>query len=222
MRKYLVGKTEQQTLITITGVMILLFILKYALFEDTSFLFMLWNVVLAWIPLLALFIIAALPEGVMGRLIGAILYIVWFFFYPNTPYLLTDLIHLRNMDIGFNTMVIQQWIKYTILLLGAYLGILLSFYGLYPIYSKLRDGVGKSLTNIITVLFFIISAFGIYLGRFRRLNSWEIITNPMRVVNHAIQSLKGSSLSFILLFALIQFLIFYSLYSLRHSRRYRS
>jgi uncharacterized membrane protein len=45
----------------------------------------------------------------------------------------------------------------------------------------------KKLTvNLIVFLSLITSAFGVYLGRFLRFNSWDVLTNPGSLVNEVL------------------------------------
>src|SRR5262245_33382879 len=63
----------------------------------TAYIWLGWNLILAWVPLLIALVIArrhapgTRPSWLLSGVLGA----VWLAFLPNAPYLVTDLIHLR-------------------------------------------------------------------------------------------------------------------------------
>ena len=68
--------------------------LDSGLIQRIEFRGLVWNLFLAWIPLLLALLIHAFSKD-FKRLFGelAICAIAWFLFFPNAPYLVTDLVH---------------------------------------------------------------------------------------------------------------------------------
>lgn len=220
MKKALPKTASKQLLILLSVVIIILLIAKLVFFKDTHLSFLLWNIFLAWIPLLSLFLIASLPKKMTGTIIAIIFYMIWLIFYPNAPYLITDLVHISKISIShsFQNIDLLAWLEITIVFLSIWLGILLSFYSLYPIHSALKSKVGTSTEKILLVFFSFLSSYGIYLGRFSRLNSWDLFYAPQKILLIIKNSFNINNFMFISLFALIFYLIYNSLYVLKHNK----
>jgi uncharacterized membrane protein len=178
--------------------------------------FLIWNLFLAWLPMLfALLACGKFRAGEhrnwrFGALAGA-----WLLFFPNAPYIFTDFTHLIYGQYR------HFWVDLTLILMCALTGMVLGFVSLYLMQSVVRRMYGQ-----IASWFFIagvagLSGFGIYLGRFVRLNSWDLIARPMKlyhgVSNWAANPLANSNtFSFPLLFATFIFLAYVMLYTLTH------
>ena len=140
--------------------------------SDLDFLF--WNLALAWVPLvaaLALDDVRSTPLSLHLPLLA-----VWLAFFPNAPYLVTDLIHIDPQD------------QTTIGILGdaalvsvAPAGLALGFSSLMLVERSVRDRFGGRLALSVAVLSLVLASLGIYLGRVVRLNSWDLLTRPRLV-----------------------------------------
>lgn len=155
-------------LVLFTGLITLYIFLRIFYTGSTSKFFLIWNIFLAWIPLLAL-----IPLTKKTRIGSSILLIVWFVFFPNTLYLITDLKHL-NHSLPF----LEYWLDLMILCLTAMIGLLLGVYSLYMGQKKMEVLFSKQLSYIVISALILLSGFGVYLGRFPRLNSWHLFTEP--------------------------------------------
>ncbi|MEG4075302.1 DUF1361 domain-containing protein [Microcoleus sp. Pol14C2] len=116
----------------------------------------------------------------------------WFIaFLPNAPYVLTDIIHLiRQIKEGNSVWIV------TLALIPQYLAFMLAGFGAYVLsvmnlgYYLKQQGWSKFiLATEITI--HALSAIGIYLGRFIRFNTWDILTNPDALVNTVMNDLIG-------------------------------
>ncbi|HET7758910.1 MAG TPA: DUF1361 domain-containing protein [Gaiellaceae bacterium] len=131
-----------------------------------------WNLFLAWIPfVLALILYERSRAGASWRVLAP-LGVVWLAFFPNAPYLVTDLKHL---GVGG-----QVPLLYDVLMLSAaaWLGLLLGLTSLY-----LVDGVARRFVSVLdawalVVAVLALSSFAIYLGRVQRWNSWDLVAHP--------------------------------------------
>lgn len=148
---------------------------RYYISETKVFFFLNWNLFLAWIPLfLSTFI---LIFNIKSKISVAVIIIVWILFFPNSPYILTDLFHLKARN------TIPIWYDLIVILSYAWTGLICGFLSLNDI-EKLLSGYSKQrIINGIVVLFLFISSFGVYLGRFLRWNSWDVLNNPFGLFN---------------------------------------
>jgi len=220
MKRYLPKTSSKQLLIMLSAIVLILFIIKFAFYDDTHLSFLIWNLFLAWIPLLILYIISALPQKAINSVIAIVLFFFWLIFYPNAPYIITDLVHIANIPISltFSSTDLLSWLKITIIFLSIWLGILLSFYSLYPIHNFVKNKTGDFFGKVFLVLFSIISSYGIYIGRFTRLNSWNFFTTPKLILSVIKNSFIVENFMFIILFSLTFYLIYSSIHILKHNK----
>jgi len=131
-----------------------------------------WNLVLAWIPLVvALLVYDARRRGVRPAALvagGA----TWLLFFPNAPYLVTDLKYLDAWS------GVPLWFDVVVVSAAAWTGLLLGFASLYLVQSVARDLLGAAAAWALVVASIALGSFGIYLGRFERWNSWDALTRP--------------------------------------------
>ncbi|MFY7815409.1 MAG: DUF1361 domain-containing protein [Chryseobacterium taeanense] len=146
--------------------------------ETKVFLFLNWNLFLAWIP----FIISSFLY-LFNRKNSILLLLticVWILFFPNSPYILTDLFHLKGNS------EIPIWYDLLIILSYAWTALFCGFLSLLDIERLLHEYFCKTVVDILTVLFLFLSSFGVYLGRFLRWNSWDIFQHPSGLLNDII------------------------------------
>lgn len=135
----------------------------------TSFFFLSWNLLLAMVPLV--FSSTALALSSMGaRRLALLALVPWLLFLPNAPYILTDLLHLKART------GIPLWYDMVMLLAFALTGLLLGYFSLIQAERVLLRSFKRPVVVVINGLVFFLCGFGIYLGRFLRWNSWEIVT----------------------------------------------
>lgn len=138
--------------------------------SSDQYFYLVYNLALAAIPLvlgtLALRLGSQCPKTTW------LLLLMWLAFFPNAPYLLTDLIHLRpRPECPF-------WFDWLLLVSMAGAGLLIGLVSLAQINRHLRDRFSSRLADLAIVGVVALSAFGIYLGRFLRWNSWDLIARP--------------------------------------------
>lgn len=148
---------------------------RYYITETKVFLFLNWNLFLAWIPFFISSCLIIFKIRSKWSLMMAIA--VWIVFFPNSPYILTDLFHLKSRN------SIPIWYDLVVILSYAWTGLFCGFVSLLDIEKLLSDYYKKSAINIITISFLFITSFGVYLGRFLRWNSWDVLSNPFGLFN---------------------------------------
>lgn len=147
------------------------------IYTDTKvFLFLNWNLFLAFIPWALTSLVIIKPKFQKSRLTLIVLLGSWLLFFPNAPYILTDLFHLRlksSMPIWFDLILILSF---------AWTGLLFGFLSLWDIEKLLRNFMKRTYVIIISAVLLFIGSFGIYVGRFLRWNSWDILTEPFKLM----------------------------------------
>jgi uncharacterized membrane protein len=147
------------------------------IYTDTKvFLFLNWNLFLAFIPWALTSLVIIKPKFQKSRLTLIVLLGTWLLFFPNAPYILTDLFHLRLKS------AMPIWFDLILILSFAWTGLLFGFLSLWDIEKLLRNFMKRTSVIIISVGLLFIGSFGIYVGRFLRWNSWDILTEPFKLI----------------------------------------
>jgi len=137
-----------------------------------DFRFLIWNLILAWIPLLIALIVYDRYRRGRPLLLLAPALVLWLLFLPNAPYIVTDFVHLSA---GSPAPLWQDGVEVSAF---AWTGMLLGFVSLYLVHAVARHRLGAvpSWIGVLGVLALI--SVGVYLGRVKRWNSWDLLTQP--------------------------------------------
>ena len=152
-----------------------------------SFFFLIWNLFLAWIPYWIALNIERIAQISKSRLIVGGCLISWLLFFPNAPYIVTDLLHLKSRS------PIPKWYDLIVFVSFAWTGLMLGFLSLHEIQLFFRRRLSAKVTWLLTFSSIVLCAFGIYLGRFLRWNSWDVLTNPGLLFQDIITSISDPS-----------------------------
>ena len=174
-----------------------------------------WNLFLAWIPFVLSYAAYLLSER--RRLLYLVIPVtafLWLIFFPNAPYILTDLQHLaRDSQAAplWYDVIMLNWFSWTGLLLG-----LISLYFMHEIVRRtFSRWVGWAFVFLVAGL----SSFGVYLGRFARFNSWDLLQAPGETAVSILGLVIDPSrrlLAFTALFAVFYLFVYLTLYSFGH------
>ena len=141
---------------------------------DSYYRFLVWNLILAWVPLVfAMAAYASARRRLHGRV--AALLVPWLLFFPNAPYLLTDFIHLGDGPAPL-------WYDALMLSAFAWTGLLLGFASLYLVQLIVRRAYGARVAWAGVLGALLLASVGVYIGRFIRFNSWDALLHPVRVL----------------------------------------
>jgi uncharacterized membrane protein len=159
-----------------------LLLVRAKLTQSIYLFFLLWNLFLAYSPL-------AITSLIMHR-INLIekwyfypAFILWLLVLPNAPYIITDFVHLAkesNVPLWFDILLIASFT-----ICGLLFG-LASMKNMHCILSAKFSGTTATITMAISSL---LSGFGIYLGRFLRYNSWDVLHKPLILLKDILHSL---------------------------------
>lgn len=139
--------------------------------RSITYLFLIWNLFLAWIPYWISMALEYLPKKWMD----VPMLLAWLVFLPNAPYIVTDLLHVGYhppVPIWYDTMLIFSF---------AWTGLLLGYLSLLDVQKYLEKNVGRNWSAVLVWSAIILCAFGVYLGRYQRWNTWDILTQPYQL-----------------------------------------
>lgn len=135
---------------------------------NLGYIFLPFNLLLAWIPV-AFALLAKRTEKWWGF---ALCFTAWLAFFPNSPYIITDMIHLKPRTAS------PYWFDTAMLYTFAFTGLMVGVLSAIIVYQRLRQLIGYYTASGIMLLAMLASGYGIYLGRVLRWNSWNLLTHP--------------------------------------------
>lgn len=142
-----------------------------------SFWYLLWNLLLAWIPFgLSIWIRMLLRKRHWFDWLPLIATVLWLGFLPNTFYMLTDYIHLGEME---RANMVYDVAMFTVLI---FTGVGLGFASLAIVHIELRKRLSEMQAWRVVLAILFASSFAIYIGRYLRWNTWDILTSPAGIL----------------------------------------
>ncbi len=163
---------------------------------QATFFFLIWNLFLAWIPYwIALSIDffnrqVSLTEGgnkmpfrSMKMLTVLFMLSLWLLFFPNAPYILTDLLHLHRRE------MVPHWFDVMLFITFAWTGLMLGYASLFEVQRFLNDYFDKKIAWCVISIAIFLGGFGVFMGRFQRWNSWDIVHQPFKIIRQEIHVL---------------------------------
>jgi uncharacterized membrane protein len=183
--------------------------------RELKFSFLPGNLVLAWIPLvfaLAVYTLRARRSQRWTLLAGCA--VVWFLFFPNAPYLITDLVHLKTRE------PIPRWYDLILFMSFAWTGLFLGSLSLYLMQEVVRSWLGRAASWRFAIAMLALGALGVFLGRFWRWNSWEMLTRPFGLARDAVRRINemgvGEAAAFSATFFAFSLMTYLMLYTITH------
>jgi uncharacterized membrane protein len=143
---------------------------------DPFYRFLVWNLFLAWVPVGFAVLAHERARERFDVVVGALL-VLWLLFFPNAPYMLTDFIHLGE------SRLVPVWYDALMLSSFAWTGLLLGFVSLYLVQLVTRRVAGPAWSWVVVAGALGLASFGVYLGRFVRVNSWDALIRPGSVAH---------------------------------------
>ena len=160
------------TLVCTSAFPIVLLALRSRIAGSFGYRFVFWNLFLAWVPL-GFALVAELGwRGHWSRARLTVPLAGWLVFFPNAPYVVTDVIHLQEREGS------PLWFDALILFSTGLAGLLVGFVSLRMVQLIVTASFGRIAGWATSVGVLALSGFGIYLGRFGRYNSWDLLSRP--------------------------------------------
>lgn len=178
-----------------------------------TYRFMAINLILAWIPYLISRVIAGtLKEN--NIILKISLIFLWLLFFPNAVYMTTDILHLYEYP------SVPLWYDLIMLLAFAWCGLLLGLHSLKHVNQRLFVDRNNFMSMLFCFSIFFLAGIGIYLGRYLRWNSWDLIIDPYRLIYEFADLMKNefqlaNMLSLALLFAIFLSILYFRAYNFK-------
>jgi uncharacterized membrane protein len=167
-----------------------------------------WNLFLAFIPLVLSFWLFRRKSNYRSY-VWWIFFAIYFAFLPNAPYLLTDIVHLiRGIREGYSAWVI------TLIFIPLHLFAIIAGTEAYTISlinqgNYLKRQVSEKWVLWSELTTHALCAVGIYMGRFQRFNSWNLVTDPDNVLLTTIDDLIAKRPVFVMFITFVVLTVVY-------------
>lgn len=203
-------------LIAASAVCVMLVAARNSYSGSHRYYWLIWNLILAWIPFALAAAAYALPwkKWFPYVVIPAFVFL-WLIFFPNAPYLLTDFQHLNDQ----RTVNVPLWYDVILLVWFAWTGLLLGIVSLNLMQEIVRRRFGRGFGWAFVFVVAGLSGVGIYMGRFVRFNSWDIFQDPAGIAASLLDWLQEPSLrsiGFIGLYTLFFLFVYVTIYAFGH------
>ncbi len=191
---------------------VLLVIARIAYSSRPAYSNLVWNLLLAWIPFILSYIAYILAWWRLPVYVVVPAFaVLWLIFFPNAPYILTDLQHLGQDAAGVPT-----WYDVIMLIWYSWTGMLMGVVSLNLMQEIIRRRAGRAAGWIFALAVALLSSVGIYVGRFIRLNSWDLLRNPGAAATNVFDWLSDPSLrslGFVALYTLFFIFVYVTLHA---------
>jgi uncharacterized membrane protein len=181
------------SLVGLTGVSVGLFLAGAASNHNLSFDYLLWNLFLAWTPLLAVtLLLRSLRTHRWSDWLPLVLTLAWLLLLPNSFYMISDFVHVQE--------VVRTDLLYDVVMFTSFIftGVLLGFSSLVMVHLELRKRVSAHVAHVCIAAILLLCSYAIYLGRDLRWNSWDVLVNPAGILfdvsDHLIHPLQSGAM----------------------------
>lgn len=163
-------------LLTITSIFcFLLLAIRIIITHKLFYSFLSWNLFLASIPYITTIYLS--NKSKLKKIELFVGFGFWIAFLPNAPYIITDFVHLKLSPYPI------IYLDILMVFLFAANGFVFFYLSLFEMIELIKPYLNKKIKPLITLLLLFLSSFGVYLGRFLRYNSWELLSNPILLFN---------------------------------------
>jgi uncharacterized membrane protein len=180
---YILNRKQDAAVWLVSVLAITLLLLRVKITNSTYLLFLIWNLFLAYIPY---FLSSNIYKNFFNKskkTQNSLYGLVWLLFIPNSFYILTDFTHLHfktTFQFSLDMLIISSFS-----FVGFYVGLL----SIHTMRQLVIAKYGNTKGNIFILTISFLSAFGIFLGRVLRFNSWDIISKPIQLASTSINAL---------------------------------
>lgn len=178
--------SRRTLLATVVGLLVLgsalgtgLIVLRIEWTGEPGFLPLVWNLFLAWLPLLLALVLVGLHRARAHGVALVAVGLPWLLLLPNAPYIVTDLVHLAERP------GVPVWFDAVLISCNAAVGLGLGLLSLYLVHRVVAARRGAVAGWVVALGCLPLAVVGVWLGRVHRFNSWDVV-HPGRLVETVI------------------------------------
>lgn len=178
-----------------------------------------WNLLLAWLPYgFSLLTIGLHRKKPAARWLLLPPAIAWLVFFPNAPYIVTDFYHLAERS------SVPLWYDIGLIAIFAFTGLFLAIASLRVMHLLVDKLMGRLVGWCFAAIVLGFAGLGIYIGRFERWNSWDLLSHPLSIFKNILSRLFNPFenlrfIGFTLMFTAILFVFYLTFVSLTQARQ---
>ena len=180
--------------------------------------FLVWNLFLAWTPYAFAVTVVLARERGTRRWTWVVPGVLWLLFLPNAPYIVTDfkhLLHVRPYPLMYDIVLIFAF---------AWTGLLWGFTSLLLLQDRVRERWGAAAAGGFVLATTLLTGVGVYVGRFLRWNSWDVLLRPEALVRITVDALLNPldhthAVAHSLVFATVTLLCYLTFLAMRRETR---
>jgi uncharacterized membrane protein len=165
-------------LLGLPGWCAMLLIARWVRAGHPAFRFLVWNLFLGAIPLMASGLLVRADRDRAPVALRGMWFAVWLLFLPNAPYIVSDFLHLHPRP------PIALWFDITVIYSFAASGVVLCYASVADVHALFDRHWGRVAGWGLALGSLLLSGLGVYLGRFVRWNSWDAFIHPHRILRH--------------------------------------
>ena len=154
-----------------------------------TYLFLGWNLFLGIIPYLLSEWMLKNNSILKNRVKTWLLLLLWLLLIPNSFYIVTDLFHLEEYNAA------PKWFDLLLIFSFAWNGLIMGILSVRKIEVIIGMMIAKRFALFFIPAIMWLNAFGVYVGRYLRYNSWDVVAQPfplfgemIHVIIHPLQN----------------------------------
>ncbi|MDN6967435.1 DUF1361 domain-containing protein [Oenococcus sp. UCMA 17063] len=174
-----------------------------------------WNIFLALLPLLCALLIDFLFYEKNSPVLSLLVGIIWLILFPNSPYMVTDLAHLNLYHVSYGldiSTLHSAWFGVLFATFAIITGVLMGMLSFYTVFQIIREKFSSLTAWGFSIIVSLLAGFGVFLGRFPRFNSWDVIKRPSYLFKIALDQINSHTLGFVILFSTMTFALYWLFY----------
>ncbi len=170
------GQYKPLFMVMILSLFSIIFMAAIIIYTGKSYYrYLTWNLFLAWVPMFFSYLLYHRLNYPAQRLQNWKFWgmtILWLLFFPNAPYLITDLIHMNERQVP------GEWGDAMLLFTFALCGLATGINSLMIMHMNFVKRFPKHVAYLLIGGSIVLSGYGVFLGRVQRWNSWDIFVRP--------------------------------------------
>lgn len=169
--------TAMFALVLASGACCALLLYRRVALDTVEYRFLVWNLVLAWVPFLCALVLYDGQRRGWSRVMLIPIAGMWLLFLPNAPYITTDFIHVGEIGgapVWFDALLVASF---------AGTGLLLGLGSLVLVQRVVTRATGVVMGWLFVLPVLALCSAGVVLGRVYRFNSWDALTRPEQIID---------------------------------------